>query len=240
MLPLLIACGPSPRANTAEHATTSSTGHPDEGTSTPDVMPDLGGCEGNWQAGALPRPWWLDEPVQQCMSSLEHTPRAAYDDCEPAPAVDGCPPPPTGAIVCEDANEGDGGRVSATCVDDVDCPEGMRCIGPGGPGTGGPGSRVCEAACDELGDAACVRCDMTCNLQWGACVPTSPQGEPCVGDCQCDTWCDAGHCAAFGGPPRRGICGGVDADCACTGGRCVDECCWVDGAIAQPDDAACG
>jgi len=219
----------------ADDSAVEGTG-PDPGTDLPDS------CDGVWMPGPLPTPWWVEDPPASCAETLAHDTPEAYDDCTTSPhSPSECGIPTAGAVVCEGSNDDTSGRLTVTCESDADCPESMLCVGPAGPGGGNPGSMFCEKQCSGTGDAECIRCNMECNVDWGVCLARQPVGRECEADCQCETWCDNGHCAIAPGPPRRGICGdGPDIDCACVGGECEAGCCYLgDGSIAGPTDPEC-
>src|SRR5207247_1592498 len=109
----------------------------------------------------------------------------------------------------------------------------MVCVGLNGP-VAPIGETHCEKRCSGTGALnECIRCDMECRKDWGACDVRRPAtGPTCIADCECplDGYCVNGQCVDSNQAGRRriGICGGPDADCACSGGTCDSRgCCML-------------
>jgi hypothetical protein len=203
-------------------------------------------CDGSWRPGPLPTPGWVAGPPSSCQAPIPNDPEGAYSDCDlPDGGYDPtvCGVPGSQAIVCVGNVYSGVGRVSSTCRKAADCPEGMACVVDGNPVESvPPGSSYgyCEKRCDpSAGAADCIRCDLACSAG-GVCQPSpvTPTGPACSHDCQCPGACVGGHCgASLSG--RAGICGS-DGDCACQGGDCRGQCCYLpDGGIATPGSTVC-
>jgi len=142
----------------------------------------IAGCEAGGSSScdvfgdAPPRvSWWKDAPRATCVPPgsplLRHLRPQILDDCAAEAWLPGlCQPLPWGASVCEQTRSG--GRLSAICRDDNDCPDGTTCF-RGFDGQSDIGS--CEVRCAS--DQDCVRCDLACAAP-GVCLEPVPLPPP--------------------------------------------------------------
>jgi hypothetical protein len=190
---------------------------------------------------------WVEEArvASDCVTEAPvSSPRQLYDGCQPPEG--GSSPAQCGLSARSQfcAWGPGGGRWTALCKGNSDCPSGSVCFSQAGVGDVPPEYDwgYCELRCSAAGTGECGRCDMACNTALGACQPVTQAGGErvaCTADCECKNVCENGFCDDVSRRPRRGICG-PGGDCTCSTGTCTDGCCYrSDGTVDDGTGAAC-